>query len=133
MRIFFYGIFRQGERGSRLGCEYIGPAQLNGWTLHCNGGVAFARPSGALGAHVNGDVYEVGVPALERFDQVEGHPIWYERVPVTLADGSAAQIYRGPEVAINFEDIGPDWRQWQDQQRRNYDNHYVRSMYGRNG
>jgi hypothetical protein len=44
------------------------------------------------GAHaIARDVYDVDAKTLARLDVLEGHPRYYRRVPIKLADGSSAE------------------------------------------
>ena len=46
------------------------------------------------GAHaITGEVYEVDAKMLARLDVLEGHPRYYRRAVITLADGSSAETY----------------------------------------
>jgi gamma-glutamylaminecyclotransferase len=61
---------------------------------------------------VRGEVYAVDDQTLVRLDRLEGHPEFYQRTPIRLADGQEVQTYlmgdarmrRRPAIALG------DWR-----------------------
>ena len=53
---------------------------------------------------VLGEVYLVDPGTLRRLDQLEGHPTFYRRTPITLADGREVACYVIP--AANAERRG---------------------------
>jgi gamma-glutamylaminecyclotransferase len=61
---------------------------------------------------VRGEVYAVDDQTLVRLDRLEGHPTFYQRTPIRLADGQEVETYlmddarmrRGPAIPSG------DWR-----------------------
>jgi gamma-glutamylaminecyclotransferase len=61
---------------------------------------------------VRGEVYAVDDQTLVRLDRLEGHPEFYQRTPIRLADGQEVETYlmddarmrRGPAISSG------DWR-----------------------
>jgi gamma-glutamylcyclotransferase (GGCT)/AIG2-like uncharacterized protein YtfP len=111
VRMFFYGVFKQGSAGERPGMKYIGRQHLDGWTLH-GSGVAHAHVTDEPGAYVEGDVYDVPEDAVEGFfDRVEGHPHpgGYRRVGAVTREGDRVNVYMGSESSKRYPVIGPRW------------------------
>ncbi|NUO50453.1 MAG: gamma-glutamylcyclotransferase, partial [Polyangiaceae bacterium] len=42
---------------------------------------------------VEGEVYEVDMETLRALDRLEGHPRFYRRTPIVLADGESVETY----------------------------------------
>ncbi len=61
---------------------------------------------------VVGEVFEVDDDTLARLDELEGHPTFYERARVRLADGTEAEAYLLPRARAAGRPIVPsgDWR-----------------------
>ncbi len=92
-RLFVYGTLKRGGRNVHL---------MSGGECR---GVAATAPRYALvelvghpglvpgDLAVRGEVWDVPPPTLARLDEFEGVPHPFDRRPVTLADGSAAEAY----------------------------------------
>ena len=111
--IFVYGTLLRGEPNHRLlaGAEFVGAAvteprfelvDLGPFPAMCTGGATA----------VHGECYRVDARTLTRLDRLEGHPDYYPRVSIRLADGREVEAYVMPshEVA-GLPRIGSgDWR-----------------------
>lgn len=111
-RLFVYGTLRRGaSQHARLsGAVALGPARTRpevtlvrvSWhpALYLEGSTAVA-----------GEVYAVDDAMLAALDDFEGVPTWYQRVPLTLEDGSIAETYVMPaEAARRYPVIASgDW------------------------
>lgn len=89
-----YGTLLRGEANHHLlaRATFVGAATTEPrFSLHDLG----AYPAMvAGGAHaIVGEVYEVDPSTLAALDELEGHPRFYRRTPITLADGSLAETY----------------------------------------
>jgi gamma-glutamylaminecyclotransferase len=95
IRLFVYGSLQSGERNHGVlgGARYVGRARTRPeFELVDMGSFPALVPDGEIAVH--GEVYELEAgPALARVDQLEGHPRFYERTPIVLADGSQAETY----------------------------------------
>src|SRR5690606_6957335 len=56
-------------------------------------GVMMASQTSLPKGRIVGEVYEVGDKLLERLDKMEGVGINYDRIEVSLTDGTKAQMY----------------------------------------
>ena len=93
-RVLVYGSLLSGEPNHRLlaRATLVGAAKTQaGFNLHDLGAFPGMVAGGEGG--VTGEVYDVDAATLARLDALEGHPRWYRRTPITLADGSAAETY----------------------------------------
>ncbi len=112
-KIFVYGTLLRGEPNHRLlaGAEFVGAAvteprfelvDLGPFPAMCTGGETA----------VHGECYRVDAHTLARLDRLEGHPEYYQRVPIPLADGREAETYVMPrgEVAGMPRIESGDWR-----------------------
>lgn len=101
IRVFVYGSLLRGLGNHRLldndGAEFLG---ANVTAEHAFKMYEYAR--GAFpavcrtdrdGDAIVGECYRVNAATLARLDQLEGHPDFYRREPVTMADGSVAWTY----------------------------------------
>jgi gamma-glutamylcyclotransferase (GGCT)/AIG2-like uncharacterized protein YtfP len=112
-RIFVYGSLKRGYRLHRSmvkhGCQYAEDAELHGYTLYAwtrNGkidGIAYMAPK--KGGVVKGEILLVPESTIVRMDGIER---MYERTPVTLADGTAAEAYVARRI-YEQPDIGSVW------------------------
>lgn len=94
VRVFVYGTLLEGEPNHR----FLAKARLVGeattkpeFELRDLGGYPALVHGG--GQAVAGEVYEVDEPTLVRLDRLEGHPRFYRRSRITLADGATAETY----------------------------------------
>jgi gamma-glutamylcyclotransferase (GGCT)/AIG2-like uncharacterized protein YtfP len=93
MRLFVYGILKTTANfGRQLAEEGAatseGPASLSGYALYGQG-IAYALPLAS--GRIDGEVIRVDDPAtLAMIDRIEGG---YNRTPVVLDDGTAAELY----------------------------------------
>ena len=119
-RVFVYGTLLMGESNSYL----LKNAQFDG--------VAITKPEYVLvdmkwypaavqggKTSIWGEVYLVNSYLLDAIDRLEGHPNFYRRQRVRLADGSDAHLYQFVrEVAKEFPVIASgNWRK-RDRSRR---------------
>jgi len=93
-RVFVYGSLLRGEPNHPVieRAELVGAATTPPrFTLHDLG----AFPAMIEGGEhaIVGEVYEVDQATLTALDRLEGHPRFYRRTPIALADGSAAETY----------------------------------------
>jgi gamma-glutamylaminecyclotransferase len=113
-RVFVYGSLRSGESNHRYlaTARPLGPSATSpGFTLYDLGPYAAIARTGE--GSVTGELYEVDAPALAELDRLEGHPTFYRRQPITLADGEEAEAYvqRPDQVRGKPPVPGGDWRQ----------------------
>jgi gamma-glutamylcyclotransferase (GGCT)/AIG2-like uncharacterized protein YtfP len=62
------------------------------------------------GTAVLGEVYAVDDATLAALDALEGHPNWYRRTRVTLADERAAELFLYLDAAKGRTIADGDWR-----------------------
>lgn len=127
MRLFIYGTLKKGMGNDRLfpeGTIHTRARTAYGYYLYGGRGIPYLVEEDA-GANrddfgpgrVWGEVVEVDEPTLRRCDQLEGHPNWYERRPITLEDGLPAQAYFIPRDEVHGEPLpdegeGAEWGTW---------------------
>ena len=111
-KVFVYGTLKKGhgnhERLLASNSKFIGNACTEPifTMLHLGG-----FPGIVLGGHtpIKGELFEVDAETLARLDHLEGHPNFYQRVPVatTLEDGTLipAEGYVLPEKWLGDERI----------------------------
>ncbi len=116
-RVFVYGSLRrgQGNHGLLDGARFAGEAEtLPRWAMLDLG----AFPGVVPGCdRVRGEVYDVDAATLAALDRLEGHPRFYRRRPVELADGTRAAMYvlTRPDHYLDRPQIaGGDWRRRRD-------------------
>jgi gamma-glutamylcyclotransferase (GGCT)/AIG2-like uncharacterized protein YtfP len=93
-RVFVYGTLRAGEGNHRLlaGAGFVGLARTEpAFRMFDLGAYPAVAPGGST--EIEGEVYEVDDAMLARLDRLEGHPTFYTRTPIALADGSEAEAY----------------------------------------
>lgn len=94
-RIFTYGTLKKGDYNHYLlkNADYLGEATTDPQftMLHLGG---FPGIVGKGNTPIHGEVYEVDEPTLKRLDRLEGHPDFYERVPlkVNIAEGATLEV-----------------------------------------
>ena len=93
--VFVYGTLLVGESNHRFlkGAQLISPEARTqpGFRLHDLGPYPGLTRGGEQA--VVGEVYEVDEPTLAALDRLEGHPRFYRRTGIVLADGSAVETY----------------------------------------
>jgi gamma-glutamylcyclotransferase (GGCT)/AIG2-like uncharacterized protein YtfP len=93
---FTYGTLMKGERNEHLlkGARYVGKAvtkpKYNLFRIDGNFTFPAIVDEGELA--VKGEVYEVPVSALPGMDRMEGHPHFYCRKPIELADDFVGEV-----------------------------------------
>jgi gamma-glutamylcyclotransferase (GGCT)/AIG2-like uncharacterized protein YtfP len=95
-RALVYGTLKPGERNHRLiaDARRHGAAEtVPGFRL-LHGDVPAVDRGGT--ARIRGELFAVTAEQLARMDELEGHPDWYRREIVDLADGRQAWIYLHP-------------------------------------
>jgi gamma-glutamylaminecyclotransferase len=112
-RVFVYGTLLIGESNHQLieGSRFIGPARtVLGYRLFDLGPFPAMIAEGA--GSVAGEVFEVTSAVLEALDRLEGHPEWYQRTTIALADGTSADAYlmRPEQVEGRLSIASGDWR-----------------------
>jgi gamma-glutamylaminecyclotransferase len=93
-RVFVYGSLRHGESNHRVleGATRIGAARTTArFTLYDLGPFPGMVDAGA--GVTEGEIYEVDDETLARLDALEGHPSFYRRTAITLADGAEVETY----------------------------------------
>ena len=96
-RVFVHGSLLSGERnhGWLDGAHFLRTALTRPeFTLHDLGSFPGLVAGGTT--PVWGEVYEVGPQVLAGLDRLEGHPRFYRRTPITLADGMEVETYLLP-------------------------------------
>ena len=93
-RVFVYGSLLSGEPNHRVlarACRVGEASTVPRFALHDLGAYPAMIEGGAHA--ITGEVYEVDAKTLARLDVLEGHPRYYRRGAITLADGSSAETY----------------------------------------
>ncbi len=119
--IFVYGSLLGGERNHRVleGARFVGEARTApSFSLHDLGSYPAMVADGSHA--IVGELYEVDELTLARLDSLEGHPSYYERHTITLADGNAAETYLLPRDQVDHAPLitSGDWRQRRKEKRR---------------
>lgn len=92
--VFVYGTLLAGERNhrylktARLVAEASTPPEFRLHDLGSFPGLVRGGEHAVLG-----EVYEVDEPTLAALDRLEGHPDFYRRTSIVLADGTLAVTY----------------------------------------
>ena len=92
--LFVYGTLLRGQRNhsSLAAAQYLGRVRTAAsYTLVSLGPFPALREGGS--AAVEGELYEVDPAILAALDRLEGHPDFYRRGTVLLADGRASVTY----------------------------------------
>ena len=111
--VFVYGTLMRDEINHRLlaTARFVAEAHTEpGFELFDLG--HFPAMSAGGQTVVHGEIYAVDDQTLVRLDRLEGHPEFYQRTPIRLADGQEVQTYlmgdakmrRRPEISSG------DWR-----------------------
>jgi gamma-glutamylaminecyclotransferase len=92
-RVFVYGSLMKGFTNHRLlmSARFVGTAKTRAqFTM-----LDMRAFPGIVPGHgeVTGELYDVTPDELARLDQLEGHPNFYRRTPIVLADGTEASTY----------------------------------------
>jgi gamma-glutamylaminecyclotransferase len=111
--IFTYGTLMRGEVNHALlaTARFVAEAQTEPCFELFDLGHFPAMSAGGQMV-VRGEIYAVDDQTLVRLDRLEGHPEFYQRTPIRLADGREVQTYlmgdarmrRRPAIALG------DWR-----------------------
>lgn len=92
--MFVYGTLLEGQPNHRFlaRARLLGEAMTKAeFELRDLGSYPALVPGGEQA--VRGEVYEVDEPTLASLDRLEGHPRFYRRSCVALADGAMAETY----------------------------------------
>jgi gamma-glutamylaminecyclotransferase len=92
--LFVYGTLMRGQRNHAFldAAQYLGRVRTAAsYTLVSLGPFPALREGGS--AAVEGELYEVDGAILADLDQLEGHPNFYRRDAVLLADGRPSVTY----------------------------------------
>ncbi|MEQ9321645.1 MAG: gamma-glutamylcyclotransferase family protein [Polyangiaceae bacterium] len=113
-RVFVYGTLMRGGLYHALiaGGRYVGEATTEaGYRLYDLGPYPALRREG--GGVVVGEIYDVDAVTLAELDRLEGHPDYYRRERVRLADGCQVTTYLfvdEHELATAAVVSSGDWR-----------------------
>ena len=121
IRVFVYGSLLSGERNHRVleGARLIGDARTAPrFSMHDLGSYPAMVADGTHA--IIGELYEVDELTLTRLDTLEGHPSYYQRHTITLADSKAAETYLLPRDQADRAPLiaSGDWRQQRKEKRR---------------
>jgi gamma-glutamylcyclotransferase (GGCT)/AIG2-like uncharacterized protein YtfP len=92
--VFVYGTLLRGESNHRIlaAAQFLRVARTRPeYHLHDLGPYPALVPGGTTA--IVGEVYAIDAATLAALDRLEGHPSYYERVPITLADDAVAHAY----------------------------------------
>lgn len=94
IRVFVYGTLLSGEPNHLAleGARLVGHARTTPRFVLHNLGPYPAMVAGGTCAVV-GEVYEVSPAILARLDRLEGHPRFYQRTAIALADRAVVETY----------------------------------------
>ena len=120
-RVFTYGTLLRGEYNHRViePGTFIREAQTADEFLlyHLGGfpGMTVPEPSSDYAARVVGEVYDVDDETLAMLDRLEGHPDFYIRTKIELADGEEVWTYLLPSDRLRWRPeprviVSGDWR-----------------------
>ena len=111
--IFVYGTLMRDEINHRLlaTARFVAEAQTEPcFELFDLGHFPAMSTSGQT--VVRGEVYAVDDQTLVRLDRLEGHPEFYQRTPIRLADGQEVQTYLMGDARMRRRPaiLSGDWR-----------------------
>jgi gamma-glutamylcyclotransferase (GGCT)/AIG2-like uncharacterized protein YtfP len=93
-RVFVYGTLMRGEHNHSMlrGAHFVSEGRTEPvFQLRNLGAFPGLVPGGSTS--VPGEVYWVDAPTLTALDRFEGHPEFYQRTAIVLADGTAVETY----------------------------------------
>lgn len=103
-KVFVYGTLLSGERNNHLlqnaESRLIGPAKIQGFSLHNLGAFPAAKPQDNINTEIIGEVWEISVDVLNNLDWLEGYPTYYDRILVGTVHGEA-WVYCQPGLSGN--------------------------------
>jgi gamma-glutamylcyclotransferase (GGCT)/AIG2-like uncharacterized protein YtfP len=125
--VFVYGSLKRDQPNHHwlAGATGLGEGQLDGVQLFDLGPFPMAvRPAGepcSPGCQaLQGELYRVDAPTLERLDRLEGSPRLFERHWLPLQDGRCAWVYLGRPAQVRHAPLlahglwsGPRHPRWQ--------------------
>ena len=105
--VFVYGTLLRGESNHHrlAGSTFLGNDSLCYTVLFDQGMYPILRPGSGI---VFGERWSVSTATLSDLDQLEGHPVWYQRVFETLDSGAQAWVYLGSESMVRGLSVIPD-------------------------
>jgi gamma-glutamylcyclotransferase (GGCT)/AIG2-like uncharacterized protein YtfP len=115
--VFVYGTLLRGETNHYFlkGSRFLGETSTEPlYDLVDMGGLPVMVSGGSTS--VVGELYEVGEETLAALDNLEGHPIWYTRTNVVLADGLTAETYLMDRNQVVDRPLIPSGN-WRDRRR----------------
>lgn len=111
--VFVYGTLKRGQYNHHWieGGSYLGRRQLRGAQLHHLGGYPMAVLHEGSDGVIHGELYRVNAAGLNRLDQLEGYPGFYDRTELQLCDGTTAWLYHGGRHQVSEAPLIPmgDW------------------------
>lgn len=116
-RLFVYGTLQLGCANNRIlvagGARFSGPAlTVPTFTLRAYGHGGFPVMSRGGATSVMGEVFEINHKTLADCDRLEGHPRFYQRETIELADGSEALAYLQEETPRFPLIEDGNWKAW---------------------
>jgi gamma-glutamylcyclotransferase (GGCT)/AIG2-like uncharacterized protein YtfP len=125
--VFVYGSLKRDQPNHHwlAGATGLGEGQLEGVQLFDLGpfpmAVLHAGGGSSPGSKaLQGELYRVDAPTLERLDRLEGHPRLFERHWLRLGDGRCAWVYLGRPAQVRHAPLiahgqwcGPRHPRWQ--------------------
>jgi gamma-glutamylcyclotransferase (GGCT)/AIG2-like uncharacterized protein YtfP len=119
--VFVYGTLMRGESNHRLlaTAHFVAEAHTEPCFELFDLGHFPAMSAGGQTV-VRGEVYAVNDQTLVRLDRLEGHPEFYQRTPIRLADGREVQTYLMEDASMRRRPAiaSGDWRAHRAQARR---------------
>ena len=103
MRVFVYGTLLRGQGNHHLlkTARYEGQARTRAaYRMHSLGGFPGVVAVTDGPEAIEGEVYFVDAATLARLDRLEGHPRFYRRTVIALADGTRATTYLLPNRSV---------------------------------